>query len=92
VTDLRPLLRIEDVAALMDCSADSILRDVVAGVLKVHRRPNGRAFLVRPEEFEAYLRRLEVQPAADTVKARARRRVPNGQRDRLRAIAGGKIR
>ncbi len=83
--ELRPLLRTADVARLMGESEDTVLRDVAAGLLKALRRPKGRAFLFRQEDFEAYLEGLRHVPASK------RRRIPAGsaRRARYRLIVNG---
>jgi hypothetical protein len=67
-------------------SEDSILRDVAAGLLRVHRRPKGRAFLVTRTNFDAYLAALEHEPTTP----RQPKKATTALRRRLRSIAGGK--
>lgn len=63
MSELRPLLRVSDVATATGSSEDTILRDINAGLLHALRRPKGRAFLIRPEAFEQYLKDIEHVPA-----------------------------
>lgn len=84
----RPLLRVPDVARLTGYSEDEILRDIHAGLLTVLRRPKGRAFLIRPEAYEAYLEAIEYAPVGPL----GPRRIGSEKKRRLRAIASGRTR
>lgn len=82
------VLRVADVAQLLGCSEDSILRDIRAGALAAMRRPRGRAFLIHRDALDAYFRDIRYMPAGRRL-APARKAI-NAERRKLRAIAGGR--